>query len=171
MLFAAPVGFSTNGIIDAPILKALSLYPNVQYRNVDWYNYAVGSSAEEWVKEDIMLTSIHYLGHLSDFIRILSLYHFGGIHLDLDFVVQKSFKDLPPNFVGAYQHHKIQNAVLGFESKDVGHKILEMILRFVKYSFDLFFYYLEKCLIFLPSTEILLNFTRRNCGMSMDPLL
>ena len=132
VLFAAPLGLPSNGQVDSPILKALSSYINIQYRSVDWYKYAVDTPVEEWVKKDKMLTTEHFKGHLSDFIRILSLYKFGGIHLDLDFIVQKSFDDLPPNFFGAQDDNEVQNAVYGLESTNVGHTVVDLILRFVR---------------------------------------
>lgn len=142
VLFAAPVGLPSDGSTDSPILKILSTYPNVHYRNVDWYNYAVGTPADEWVKQDKMLTTEHFMGHLADFIRLLSLYKFGGIHLDLDFVVQKSFDKLAPNFVGAQDSFGVQNAVMGFQSKEVGHKIVEIILRSVDFTSYVFIHFI-----------------------------
>lgn len=131
-MFASLVGFPSNGKIDSPILEALSTYQNIHYRNTDWYNYATDTPAEKWVRSDRMLTTKHYMGHLSDFIRLLSIYKFGGIHLDLDVVVQTTLENLPPNFIGAQHYNEVQNSMFGFESRDVGHKIVELILRFVK---------------------------------------
>lgn len=130
MLFTAPVGFPSN---QDPMLKALSSYPNIQYRNVNWYNYSVGSPVEEWIKEDEILKTKHYLGHLSDFLRFLSIYKFGGIHVDLDFIVLKSFDDLLPNFIGAQEPDCLQSSIFGFDKTDLGHKFAEMHLRFAKY--------------------------------------
>ncbi|XP_055307991.1 alpha-1,4-N-acetylglucosaminyltransferase-like, partial [Sitodiplosis mosellana] len=128
VLFTSPVGLPSNGQINSPLVKALSTYSNIQYRNVDWYKFSVGTPAEEWVKKDKMLTTIHFMGHLSDFLRLLALYKFGGIHIDLDFIVKSTFEQFPPNFIGAQDDKEIQNSFYGFESRDVGHKIVELFL-------------------------------------------
>ncbi|XP_055306635.1 uncharacterized protein LOC129570934, partial [Sitodiplosis mosellana] len=132
VLFSSPVGLSSNGQANSPVLKALSTNSNIHYRNVDWYKERYVNScrflyhSEEWVKKDKMLTTEHFMGHLSDFLRLLSIYKFGGIHFDLDIIVQSTFEDFPPNFIGAQDAEEIQNSVLGFESRDVGHKIVEL---------------------------------------------
>ncbi|XP_055298368.1 lactosylceramide 4-alpha-galactosyltransferase-like [Sitodiplosis mosellana] len=128
VLFAAQVGSLSNNPT-SPIFKALTSYPNIYLRSVNWYNYAIHTPAQEWVKRDIILTSPYYVAHLSDFIRLVTLYKYGGIHFDLDFIIQKSLDDMPANFAGAEQSDVISNAVFGIESNYIGHKIIEMILR------------------------------------------
>lgn len=155
VLFTAPLGLPSNGQVDSPILKALSSYINIQFRNVNWYKYSVDTPAEEWVKKDKMLTTEHFKGHLSDFIRLLSLYKFGGINLDLDFIVQKTFEDLPPNFFGAQDNNEVQNAIYGLESRSVGHTVVDWILRFVELEMVFFYNYFNVPLFF--QTEILQN--------------
>lgn len=136
MLFASPVGLVTNEEM-SPIYNALRSYPNVKFRNVNWYNFSIGTPVENWIKKDIILVSKHYIAHLSDFIRLISIYKYGGIHLDMDFVVLRSFDDLPSNFAGEERSDSINNAIFGFEANDVGHKMVERILRLVGLSFVL----------------------------------
>lgn len=172
VLFTAPLGLPSNGQLDSPILNALSSYINIQFRNMDWYKYAVDTPADEWVKKDKMLTTKHFKGHLSDFIRLLSLYKFGGIHLDLDFIVQKTFDDLPPNFFGAQDDIEVQNAVFGLESRNVGHTVADLILRFVKLNnfqniIEIFSQIDPMCHFYFHK-EILQNITRLKIGIPMD---
>lgn len=130
VLFAAPVGFLSNKP-DPGYISALKSYPNVHFRNVNWYNYAIGTLAEQWIKQDIILQSPNHISHLSDFLRFISLYRFGGIHFDLDFIIQQNLNVMPRNFAGAETNNSVNVAVLGLESQGVGHKIAEMALRFV----------------------------------------
>jgi hypothetical protein len=58
----------------------------------------------------------------SDYIRLYALYNYGGIYLDTDVEVLKSFDDLLhlPYFVGEeyeeqFQHYKIESAIIGAE--------------------------------------------------------
>lgn len=120
--------------MSSPVLKALTSYPNIHFRSVNWYNYAIYTPAEEWAKQDLILTSPNYIAHLSDFIRLVTLYKYGGIHFDLDFIIKKSLDDMPVNFAGAEHNDSISNAVIGIESNNVGHKIIELILRFVQWK-------------------------------------
>lgn len=54
--------------------------------------------AEQWIKEDRIFTANVYQTHMSDFLRLLPLYKFGGIYFDSDVIILKSVDDLPPNF-------------------------------------------------------------------------
>lgn len=128
VLFTAKVGYETNEP-PSTIIRALKSYPNVYFRNVNWYNFAIGTPAEHWIKKNIIFESKFFLAHLSDLIRLLSLYKFGGLYFDLDFVFKKNLDFLPSNFAGAESNDVINNAALGFEANGVGHKIIETILR------------------------------------------
>lgn len=127
----SPVGLPSKDSI-SPIIKALVSYNNVHFRNVDWYEYSANTPAEEWIKRDIIFTSPYHIAHLSDFMRLVSLYKYGGTYFDLDFIIQKSLENLPPNFAASNQDESINNCVIRFQSKDVGHKMIDMILRFVQ---------------------------------------
>lgn len=130
ILFVTPVGFVKEP--ESPIIAALKSYQNIHFRNVDIYEFSKNTPAEQWIKQDRIFTSAFFVAHLSDYLRLIALFKFGGIYQDLDFVNIKSFDSLPPNFAPqetpscAY----INNSVLGFESNDVGHTIVERILRF-----------------------------------------
>lgn len=126
-----PVGFVKEP--ESPIIAALKSYQNIHFRNVDIYEFSKNTPAEQWIKQDHIFTSAFFVAHLSDYLRLIALFKFGGIYQDLDFVNIKSFDSLPPNFAPQETPscEYINNSVLGFESNDVGHTIVEMILRFV----------------------------------------
>ena len=54
----------------------------------------------------------------ADYIRLFALYHFGGIYLDADVIVYKSFNDLLrlPYFIGHDQIRGFEAAIIGAES-------------------------------------------------------
>lgn len=135
VLFIGQVGSISNEP-DLPIVTALKSYSNVYLRNVDIYNFSKGTPAEQWIKQDHILSSPFYRWHLSDYLRLIALYKYGGMYFDTDFIFLKTFDgSFPPNF-GALQSPKMEslaNAILGFESTDVGHKMVGMILRLVLY--------------------------------------
>lgn len=72
---------------------------------------------------------------MSDFLRFLILYKYGGIYLDLDVVVQKSLDTLPANFCGIEGGNDLNVAVLGLQNK-TGHDLSELCLKLVAFSFD-----------------------------------
>lgn len=117
------------------MVNALRYYPNVHMRNVNMYNYSIGTLAERWIKKDLILKSQYFADHLAAFLRLLTLYKYGGIHMGKDFVVQRNFDDLAPNFAGIEGSEgafSISHGLFGFDSAEVGHSIIDMILRFVQ---------------------------------------
>lgn len=58
---------------------------------------------------------------VSDYFRLRALYEFGGIYLDTDVEIYKSFDDLlsKKGFVGYMHDALIGTAVLGFEKKNL----------------------------------------------------
>ena len=59
----------------------------------------------------------HKYAFAADYIRLYALYHYGGIYLDADVVVYKSFNDLLelPYFIGHDQIRGFEAAVIGAE--------------------------------------------------------
>lgn len=131
VIFASPVGFSSSEPM-SPIMSALKQYQNIQFRTVDIYKYAEDTPAQDWIKNDRIFLSGYVIEHVSDYLRLLTLYKFGGIYFDLDTIIQKNLDDMPLNFAGAKDNKVIGNAVMGFDSSDSGHQIVEMLIRFVQ---------------------------------------
>lgn len=108
---------------------------------------------------------------MSDYLRFITLYKFGGIYFDLDFIVIKNGDKLPPNFAPeeSTEIEFINASVLGFESKDVGHRMAEMVLRFVLNRFvhieiSIKFVFM---FVFLWSVESVSSITIHNRGKTM----
>lgn len=61
----------------------------------------------------------------SDMLRLLTLWKFGGIYMDLDVV---SLKPMPSiNFIGAeYPGDVLASGVIGMQKKDVAERAIEM---------------------------------------------
>lgn len=127
VLFAAPVEFTPN---ESPIIDALLHYPNIYFRNVNLVTYSIGTPGETWIKTDQIYLSIYLESHLSDYLRFITLHKYGGIYLDLDVIVLRNLNKMPPNFAGAESIAWTAVGVMGFESEEIGHKIVEMVSRF-----------------------------------------
>lgn len=129
-MFAYPAAVPKNET-GSPIMSALKSYPNIHLRNINPYNLSKGTLAEKWIKEDRIFTSQYYKTHISDYLRIITLYKFGGIYFDLDMIILKNLDNLPPNFTSRESPRKdyVNNSSLGFTIKGIGRVILEMLLR------------------------------------------
>lgn len=130
VLFAAPVGLPNNTNAIPPILRALQTYPNIFMRNINLWTYAANTPIEEWFSTDELFTSQFLNSHVSDFLRYLSLYKFGGTYLDLDVVVQKTFENLTANYAGAESMIDVAAGVINFQHEGIGHEIADMCVRY-----------------------------------------
>lgn len=74
--------------------------------------------------------------HGWDLQRMLSLYHFGGIYLDLDVVVLRSLEHITLNFMGAQSNTTIGNGIVGLQAHGVGHQFAELVLRSIQKQYD-----------------------------------
>ncbi|XP_035779124.1 lactosylceramide 4-alpha-galactosyltransferase-like [Anopheles albimanus] len=80
--------------------------------------------------------SKHMSVHLSDVMRYLTLFKYGGTYLDLDVVVMKSFDSLEPNFAGAESEVSVANGVMGFGTTGPGHELAEKCVPHLSAHFD-----------------------------------
>lgn len=158
VIFSSPTGFGFENN-SSPIIEALQDYRNIHFRNVNWQKYAKDTPIEDWMQENHLLSSMHFQAHLSNYLRLITLYRFGGIHFDFDFIFHKRLDDLQPNFVSEERKDVLSNGAIAFESKDTGHEIVDMILRFV--CFFVFFlafldFHLSNTCIFVPFSNFVL---------------
>lgn len=98
-------------------------------RNVHLWTYAAGTPMEMWLQKGDLFRSQFMNSHASDFLRYLSMYKFGGIYLDLDVVVQKSFEKVEPNFSGAESGEDIAAGVMSFHPEGIGHEVAALCVR------------------------------------------
>uniref|UniRef100_A0A182MJS3 Alpha 1,4-glycosyltransferase domain-containing protein n=1 Tax=Anopheles culicifacies TaxID=139723 RepID=A0A182MJS3_9DIPT len=134
VLFAAPVGFRNQ--TEQPILDALLSYRNVHLRFVNLTTYANGTPLEEWMESGEIFRSLYMNSHLSDVMRYLTLYKYGGTYLDLDVIVQQSFEKLEPNYAGAESVRWVAAGVMNFDPKGQGHELAEMCVRDLLANFN-----------------------------------
>lgn len=129
LLFASPVGFRNDSTPHSPIIQALESYSNIHMRNLNLFTYAVGTPAEDWLKNDHLFRSKYLNSHTSDFLRYLTMFKYGGVYLDLDVVVQKSFENVEPNFSGAESNEDVAAGVMSFDHTGYGHQVATMALK------------------------------------------
>ena len=102
-----------------------------------WKEHMPDYEFKEWNEENFDINMFEYSkeaykekvwGFVADPIRIWALYEHGGIYLDTDIEVYKSFDDLLDNkfFIGFEQPHYFSNATIGAEK---GNELLKEILE------------------------------------------
>lgn len=101
-----------------------------------WKEHMPDYEIKEWNESNFDVNMFEYSkeaynnkvwGFVADPIRIWALYNYGGIYLDTDVEVYKSFDDLLDNkfFIGFEQPHYFGNATIGAEK---GNELLKEIL-------------------------------------------
>lgn len=84
---------------------------------------------EPWLLRDHLFESKFLNSHVSDFLRYLTLYKYGGTYLDLDVVVQTSLSAISPNFAGAESENYVAAGVINFDHNGMGHVMAELCVR------------------------------------------
>jgi hypothetical protein len=88
-------------------LKVLSRYTNlsVVYLNEDYYFSR--TPFQDWDSKGEWRKSLFKMGHLSDFIQILTLYKGSGMYMDLDIMTLKTFHGIMFNNYLVYENAKM----------------------------------------------------------------
>lgn len=107
------------------VISVLKNYNNVHIRYIDIFEYADNTPFQNFVRSGAMHSSIYPLEHTSDMLRVLTLWKFGGIYLDLDMI---SLKPIPLiNFFSADPNVTIiNNSAIGIQSRDLGERLIHM---------------------------------------------
>jgi len=135
VLFAANVGINNHTGL-SPLLRAVLGYKNVHFRKLNLSTFGDRTPLEEWMKEGVMFESNYVNSHLSDVLRYLTLYKYGGTYLDLDVVVLKDLDQAGVNYAGAESDEDVAAGVINFEPNGFGHQVAEMCVRDLLKSFD-----------------------------------
>lgn len=112
-----------------PSMLGLLHYPNVRISHLSLATYFFATPLDGWYFCSDWNRRRYAVSHLSDALRFLTLYKFGGYYLDLDFVMLKSIMG-QRNFVGAedemwlaagalhadHQHPVIEQAIEEFKT-------------------------------------------------------
>jgi len=118
------------------LIKALSQYNNIRLRHLNVWKYAAGTPIEKWLKGGKLFKSKYLFPHVSDLLRYITLYKYGGFYLDLDVVVLKNLEKLPPNFTGAESNRSLACGVMKMSSTGLGHKLASQCLRDLQANYD-----------------------------------
>ncbi|XP_070507561.1 lactosylceramide 4-alpha-galactosyltransferase-like [Chironomus tepperi] len=95
------------------LYDALAAYPNINIRYVNLLEYSRGTPLEQFMIEDKLNKSKYRIEHTSDVMRILTLYKYGGLYLDLDVLSIFPVRIInKKNFVCLEGHNHFSNAII-----------------------------------------------------------
>lgn len=133
LTFAAPVGFVNK--TDLPLIDILLSYKNVRMRNNDIIKYAEDTVLEDWIRNGLIYDSGFFYAHVSDYLRLISLYKFGGLYLDLDTITVKNVSSLGVNYAGPesdFNSTLIANGIMHLDPKtQIGKEVAEKCLKLI----------------------------------------
>lgn len=138
VLFASPRYISSE-FLSKEIWRLKLTYKNIFLRNNNIWKYSENSSAVEFLQSEKLFESKFLAVHMSDFLRLMSIWKFGGIYMDTDVIVKKSFEDLPLNYAGIEELPEgvdLNNGLLALEPNGYGHVIGNMFLEDFASNYD-----------------------------------
>ncbi|KOB69439.1 Uncharacterized protein OBRU01_17462, partial [Operophtera brumata] len=114
-----------------------SSYPNIHFARVHIDEYAKDTVLEDLFSKRTHDTSKEWkVVHTSDLLRLITLFKFGGLYLDLDMVVVKPLDHLGRNWVARENGSNINNAVMNVAKDDLGKKFIGMVLNEVSSTYE-----------------------------------
>lgn len=128
VLFPSPVGVYKNGTTPQ-LIEILNKYPNIQFRTMNLWRYSYETPLFEWIKTNEIFKSGYLIEHISDIFRVVTLYKFGGLYLDLDVIVLKNMDYLGEDYVGDDWYGVANNAVMHASVNGTGREVMEKSLR------------------------------------------
>lgn len=100
-----------------PIQRCIDSWNKIlpDYEIMLWDTHRFDINSNTWVKQAYENKKYAFA---ADYLRLYALYHYGGIYLDSDVEVLKSFNDLLnlPYFIGVDSQSKIEAAIIGTEN-------------------------------------------------------
>lgn len=134
VLFTSPAHSSNTS--KSKIVDAILTYSNVYLRSLNLWTYAADTPISEWLEDGGIFSTKYVKSHISDFLRYLTLYKWGGTYLDLDVVILRSLENIKPNFAGAESDTHVAAGVMNFDNEDFGHEIAAACLRNFQMNFN-----------------------------------
>lgn len=135
VLFTSPGILRYEGTESDNVIRSLLTYNNVHLLHVNIDNYTRNTPIENLYEEGHLEYSYYAQSHMSDLLRYLTLWKYGGIYLDLDVIVIKPFTKLSENFAGAESERYVAAGVLSFSNDEKGHSFATACLHDLKSSY------------------------------------
>lgn len=109
-----------------PVIRAISSHSNVRLRYLNATHFATETPLESFLKSGKLENSLFRIEHTSDVLRILVLWRFGGIYLDLDVIALKNLNI--SNFACFEEEKSVNNAIMKLD-RNIGKNLASSFLR------------------------------------------
>uniref|UniRef100_A0A182IQ12 Alpha 1,4-glycosyltransferase domain-containing protein n=1 Tax=Anopheles atroparvus TaxID=41427 RepID=A0A182IQ12_ANOAO len=132
VLLATWMDFTEADHLQIPDLRTLLSFRNVHFRWLDLERFALGTQVDAVIKSKLLYDRPDGVAFLSEILRMVLLFKFGGIYLDLDVVTLKPLEFYHPNFFGARTQDSADTSVMGLQRGDIGRSFAYDYLTFTK---------------------------------------
>jgi mannosyltransferase OCH1-like enzyme len=109
----------------------LTSYKNVRFKYIYVPEFTANSPIQDFIISEKFNRTQFYNDHLSDALRLVALWRYGGVYLDNDFFVTKSLDILKPNYATKDGDH-FNSAVLSLDYEGFGHQLAELMMEYEK---------------------------------------
>lgn len=127
-------GFKPNHKID--LIERMFEYENVYLRKVNLTEYSKNTPLEQFFATKRYVASGHMRTHLSDILRMLTLYKYGGIYLDSDIVCLKNMQPLGMNFASGEAFDVVTGSMINFGNDALGRSFASQCVEELNNTFD-----------------------------------
>ncbi|XP_063230484.1 lactosylceramide 4-alpha-galactosyltransferase-like [Bacillus rossius redtenbacheri] len=103
-------------------------YPNVRLVELDPLGFLRGTPLERWASSGQLETSLYPVVHASDVFRVLALWKYGGLYLDLDVITFRDMGGLE-NFMAMERNDSLNTAVMHMSPRGLGHELASDLLE------------------------------------------
>lgn len=125
LLFTSPV---SEAMLKRSCLMKLLQYPNIKLARIHVYSYTKNTAVSRIVSEKLW-KSKKAVQHTSDIMKMLTLNRWGGVSLDLDVLVMKTFDFLPDNWIAKESPYLLASGVMRFSKDEIGRNITRKVLQ------------------------------------------
>lgn len=127
-LVTAPVDFNDYPAND--FIRALQTYPNIHFKYFDVIDITDKTPLDEWIHNATLFQSYFIDVHVSDVYRLVILWRYQGIYLDLDMLVLENLDNIPTNLVCVESevNHQVGTAIFSVNG-ELGREIIELCLK------------------------------------------
>lgn len=140
VMFSSPRYISLN-TLSPEIWRLKITYQNIFFRNSNMWKFAEGCPhAVEFLERGRLFESYELPVDMSNFVRLLRLWRYGGIYMDTDIIVMKSLEKFTSNFAGIGEDDgtgtSLNNALMSLEPHGFGHGMAEQFVEDYVSNFD-----------------------------------
>lgn len=108
-------------------MEILLTYPNVYPMSLNLVEFSIDTPFEHFIANGSIFNSIFIKSHVSDALRLLLLWKYGGTYIDTDMIVRLELNQLPSNYI-CKDHGYLNGAIVNLDTK-LGKKFSKIFIE------------------------------------------